>query len=298
MRNRVRCRRRALKATCLCAAVVLVTGLSQVAASDTEAHAQGPYAFQTFVQAEGFDTCANPDPTALEDWWSGTPWWVYGFYLGGANGSYTGCVTSASYAQYAISIGYAVMPIWYGYQMPTSCGNAYFPVQISLNTSTAFSEGVVAANNAAAAAEADGFSAYNVIYYDLEGDGWDTGSATCVDAAEAFVDGWDYQLDVNTPFAGALYGSTCSSDLNAYAGIQYVPTNVWASDTNGNPEIFNLLCLSNGYWVDNQRIHQYSAEDYLSYNGYPMYVDEDCVDGTVDLYGDVTDNETITVDNC
>ena len=79
-----------------------------------------------------------------------------------------------------------------------------------------------------------------------------------------------------------MYGSTCSSDLTAFVGSSPVPADVWAADQNNDPDIYNLQCLSNGYWVNNQRIHQFTNPETYGYNGYSMTVDEDCVDAFID----------------
>jgi hypothetical protein len=272
--------------------MVLAGTLTEGVVSPTKA--QASIGTSTYIKAMAFDTCFHPSAAGLEDWYSGTPWYAYGFYLGGADGTYVGCTNpGVGTIDDAVNDGYGLMPVWYGYQMPTSCGQGYFPVQISLNTSTAYDEGVQAANNAASQAESDGFAVYDIIYYDLES-GWDTGSSSCVAAAQSFVNGWDYQTTINTPYVPALYGSSCGSDLNAFAHLANVPEAVWAADQNDNPEIYNLECLSNGYWIYNQRIHQFANED-LTYNGYNMPVDENCVDAIVDSNWPTS---TLTADNC
>jgi hypothetical protein len=295
MKNHIKSRRSLIRVISLCAAMVLAGTLTEGVASPTKA--QASIYTSRYIQAMGFDTCFHPSAGGLEDWWSGTPWYAYGFYLGGADGSYVGCTSPGSgIIDDAVNDGFGVMPVWYGYQMPTSCGQAYFPVQISTDTSTAYDEGVQAANNASSQAESDGFALYDIIYYDLES-GWDTGSSTCVAAAQSFVNGWDYQIIVNTPYVPGLYGSSCGSDLSAFAGLANVPADIWAADQNDNPEIYNLECLPNGYWDQNQRIHQF-ANELLSYNGYNMDgnpVDENCLDALVDSNWPTS---TLTADNC
>jgi hypothetical protein len=285
-------KRSLIKVLILPAAMVLIGALSAGVLS--QAKAQASIGNSTYIQAQSFDTCFQPSAAGLEDWWSGTPWYAYGFYLGGAGGSYVGCVNPGiGTIDDAVNDGFGLMPVWYGYEMPTSCGQVYFPDQISLNTSTAYNQGVAQANSASAQAQSDGFAVYDIIYSDLES-GWDTGSSSCVAAAQSFVNGWDYQTAINTPYAPGLYGSTCGSDLDAYATLSNVPVAVWGADQNDNPETTNLECLSNGYWIYNQRIHQF-AEENLTYNGYNFTVDENCVDALVDTNWP---DSSLTGDNC
>jgi hypothetical protein len=293
--NRARPRRLGpAKLISVCGALVVAATLFQGVGTHAKAEAQIAIREETYEQAQSFDTCAQPSEGGLSDWWSGTPWYAYGFYLGGSDGSYVGCTSpGVSNIDYAISLGYAIIPVWYGFQMPTSCGQSYFPSQISLDTSTAYAQGVNAASLAAALAENDyDMELPDIIYYDLES-GWDTGSSSCVAAADSFVNGWDYQLSVNTPYVPGLYGSSCGSDLTSFAHISNVPSDIWAADPNDNPEIYNLECLANNLWIYNQRIHQFASTVYLSYGGYGMYVDEDCTDAEVD-----TNQGAAEPDNC
>jgi hypothetical protein len=247
----------------------------------------------TYSSTQGFDTCYHPSAGGFQDWWSDTPNYEYGTYLGGSGGNYVGCTNiGTGLLDDAVNDGYGIIPAWYGEQMPTSCGQVYYPDQISTNTTTAYDEGADEARSAAAEAEAQGYDTYDIIYYDLEG-GWDTGSSTCVKAAVSFISGWDYTLEWGTPYVGGLYGSTCSSDLSAFASASTVPADVWGADQNNNPEIYNLQCLSNNSWKYNQRIHQFTNPVNLDYNGYSMPVDEDCADALIDGNGG-----SLSANNC
>ncbi|HKT22018.1 MAG TPA: glycoside hydrolase domain-containing protein [Nitrososphaerales archaeon] len=238
---------------------------------------------QRYVMAEGFDTCQFVNSTILQAWWTGTPWYVYGTYLGGDNGAAPGrgCVAmSSSTITFAISEGWALEPFWYGPQMPASCTGLSFPYLISLDTSTAYDEGVAQAQAANSAAASFGYGTFDVIYYDMEATG---SSSSCLDAAHAFVNGWDWELSAYTPYWGGLYGSTCSSQLSSFATIPNVPYAIAPRDVNHDPTgVYGLSCLPDRRWANEQRIHQLSAYDPLTYGGYPLTVDEDCTDGPVD----------------
>lgn len=140
-------------------------------------------AITTDIYAEGFDTCDNTiwndtTNTYLSEWWHSysstpTPMYAIGFYLGGGNGSYVGCVppsNAPSRLQYAWGIDWTVESLFYGYQMeyPTCQNKIDYPYQIGNTPATAALDGQTAANNAAAAAQADGFNYGATIYFDLE----------------------------------------------------------------------------------------------------------------------------------
>jgi hypothetical protein len=281
-----------IRLLCICSALVLLTAISQ--GTRSPARADTPIGAQDYYAAQSFDTCFQPSEGGLDDWFVDTPWYVYGFYLGGSAGGYVGCTPpSTSTLDYAINIGYAVAPIWYGYQMPTSCGQSYYPDQISLNTSTAYGQGENAASVAAAVAEGQDFSTFDIIYFDLES--WPDHSTSCIDAADSFVDGWDYWITVNTPYIPGLYGSSCGSNLSAYwDSLTWNVADIWAADPNDNSGYYNLACMSNSIWNDYQRIHQFTNPITLTYGGYTMPIDEDCVNTLVDS----NSGGTINAQNC
>jgi Domain of unknown function (DUF1906) len=267
--------------TCLCSVLAAVPMM--IALSSAPAGAATKIGNRSYHRLMGFDSCFHPSAAGLEDWLKHTPWYVYGTYLGGSGGAYVGCTpVSKSTLDSAIGRGWAVVPFWYGRQMPEACGQAFFPDTISLNTSTAYSQGVQQANDAKRAAEAEGYGGLDAIWYDLESYGVSGGG--CIQAAEAFMRGWDHQMDDNTPYLPAMYGSTCGSFLSDFASLNPRPAIAAAADPNDNAGIYNLVCLPNKDWDDYNRIHQFTGPiENLTYNGYTIpAIDEDCVNSTVD----------------
>jgi hypothetical protein len=150
--------------------------------------------------------CFHPTATGLSDWWSSSPYFAYGNYLGGVGGEYVGCTPiSLSTLDSAVNVGWGIVPFWYGLQMPQSCNPNYFPETISLNTTDAYNEGRSSASSAAFSAESAGYAGGDLIYIDLESYG--NSSDTCREAAEAFINGWDNYMFYNIPYLGGLdYG--------------------------------------------------------------------------------------------
>lgn len=238
----------------------------------------------TYQYAEGFDTCAQMTASGLADWWNNTPWWHIGLYLGGSDGAAVGCSTlgSANF-NYAVNIGFGVIPYWYGPQMPTSCGGSYnLPSYVSLNTTTAYNQGVAEATSAGKTANSYGLGYDGIVYLDLEGF---VNNSGCLAAAQAFVNGWDYQMSVGTLYWPGLYGSSCSSYLTDMGGasIPHIPYAISDSDPGRQyTTVYGLQCLPDSQWTNDHRNHQSAIGRYLSYNGYAMSVDEDCADTLVD----------------
>lgn len=255
--------------------MVLLTA-SQFAAA-RQAHASGNNG--VYVNTNGFDTCNNMTHAQLYDWWNGTPWWHIGMYLGGSVGTAVRCgPMSSAQINDAIGIGFGVVLFWYGPQMASPCAEKPYAHYISLNTTTAYNQGVSEADAASRAASAAGVPVNAEIYYDMEGFYGDSG---CVTAAQAFVNGWDSELRYNTPFAPSVYGSSCSSYISSYASITNKPDDIAPADQNDVPGVYNQACLPNTEWVHDQRIAQFSGEDYMGFGGYVQYFDEACSDGSL-----------------
>lgn len=236
---------------------------------------------EAYVYHQGFDTCQGMTTAILSAWWTNTPNRTVGLYLGGEDGAAVGCgAPSTSVWNDAVSTGYGVEAFWYGAQMPTSCGGeGGRPAYISLDASTATTEGESEASKAAAQAAKYGLPFGAPIYFDLEGFANNSG---CLTAAENFVNGWSYEINDHTSYVGDLYGSSCSSYLTDMAAHSNVPGAIAPDDGGVDVTgVYGLQCLPNNMWDHDQRAHQTENEVNHTFNGVNMYVDEDCVDGTV-----------------
>lgn len=265
--------------------MTLGMAVAPVAVSATHPAPAYAYAVSTYANADGYDTCEGESSTLLNQWWSSTPWYHIGLYLGGDTGQNKGCYDGPGLIDTALNIGYGVVPFWYGPQLPSSCGGNS-PYSISLNTSTAYTQGRQQADAAASAAHSANLPTNGLIYMDLEGYLTNSG---CEAAANQYVTGWTYEMRFNTAFAPGVYGSTCSSHVADWSKLVDVPDDVSTADYNDVASAYNLLCLSNSLWSHNQRIAQFSQSDSASYGGSPTeYFDEECADGSLITPGATT----------
>ena len=166
--------------------------------------------------------------------------------------------------------------------MPVSCGGSSGrPAYISLNVTTATTQGENEAAAAATKALSYGLPSGSTIYFDLEAFTNHSGSG-CLAAAQNFVNGWAYQTYYHTAFYAGLYGSSCASFLSDMASHSSVPSAIAPSDNNHSPTgVYGLSCLPDGMWSLHQRIHQTTHTVHKQFNGDWLYVDEDCADGPV-----------------
>jgi hypothetical protein len=222
------------------------------------------------------DSCVIPSDAALGNWYNGTPLYNWGMYIGGEEAAAVGCgIWSGTKAATARTLHWALVPIWDGLQAPCS-GNAAL---MSSNATTAHSQGVTAANNAATAFFARGFLHGQFIYLDMEGY---PGGTSCRDAVKSFVSGWITQLHAQAIFAG-VYGSSCSSYPTDWLGLTVGPDSVWLADYNLVASVWGLSCVPNSDWSDDYRHHQYRAGHSETWGGSTINpVDDDCAAGYVD----------------
>lgn len=229
----------------------------------------------------GFDTSDTPSKSAMNTWWTYSPYFDVGVYLGGENYSGDNSNLTSSWVNTVTSPpeGWNLIPIWVGLQAPCTG----FAHRMSTNTTTARSQGVAGADSAVSAAKAVGINAGTIIYGDMEGyDSCDPG--TSQPAVDAFVDGFVSELHVKNYSAG-MYGSTCGSNVLDWASINNVPNDVYGAYWNGVNTVWGWSCVDDTWWngLRDRRVHQYqNLPNGQTYNGVTIKpIDQDCENGLV-----------------
>lgn len=229
-------------------------------------------------QGEGFDTSALPPTSDMSTWWTTTTYYAIGVYIGGEN--FSGTSPNHAWLASVMTDSWDVWLLWVGPQSACTSGYGTF----SNNPTTAQNQGEAQAQAAVAAATADGFGDEYLVY-DLEG--FDTGNSACVTAAQSFINGFEYEVHTVLHEHGAVYGSSCSSDLTAYTAHSNVPEAIFPADyAYSDYATSPLQCIPNTDWDHNQRVHQWSGNTALrirSGDSAPGWtIDEDCMDGPVE----------------
>lgn len=239
----------------------------------------------------GLDLCATPSTSTMATWWSHSPYYDAGVYIGGVN---TNCVipgsTTAQRANWVTGVtgyGWGLMPLWVGLQPPCTSGFSTFS-SLSGNAAT---EAIVEADNAASVAASLGLG-NSVIYYDLEYYDPTALSGQCGAATDAFVGAWVNELHLDGYVAGVYGSSLDAGDWFLLATPR--PDVVWISRYDRRLTIWNLSHDENSIddildseWTNNQRGHQY-------------YAGPDNVSGVTETWGNVPikidqDIEALTV---
>ncbi|HEU4758475.1 MAG TPA: DUF1906 domain-containing protein [Dehalococcoidia bacterium] len=240
-------------------------------------------------QQKGFDTCSAPTTSQMQTWWTYSPYWDTIIYLGGSNRGCSQPNLTSSWVTTVHNQGWSFYLTWVGPQAPC---NTQYGSRISYDTFTAYTQGKTEADRADAAAFNIGFTGYNVYYYDMEN--YNETDPACRDAVNSFINGWVYENHQIWGNKAGVYGNGC--DAVKWTTIFNVPDDVWIADWNGDPDVWGLYCLPDGYWIYNQRLHQYWGNAWETYNGVTLLIDRDCANGLVTPHGHGWNDTTCTVE--
>lgn len=259
--------------------VVMLMGV--IVATGFPGAAPAARAYSSISQEKGFDACQAPSASTMSTWWTNSPYWNLGIYIGGSNRSCSQPNLTPSWITTVQNQGWGLLPIWVGPQMPygTCQSTRNYGSTISLNTTTAQSQGDSEAASAYSAASSLGFDLTNVpIIYDLEGY---NNNSSCRAAAKSFIYGWDAYMHLSPPAKAGVYGSACNSYLDDFSTINDVPDFIWFAWWNSNPSTSNITCINSSHWASNQRHKQYAGGHNESYGGVTINLDNDCSNGPV-----------------
>lgn len=247
-----------------------------------------------FTDNQGVDSCDIPSTNDLTTTlWVGTPFFDYGWYIGGAEARAVGCAAwSSSLLSTARTTGWGFTPIYDDLQAPTGCGPVIngvrydFAARMSISTSTAYSQGVTSASNARSAMTAAGFSTFDLVWLDIEA--YDTTQAACKAAVDAYVNGWSATVQAD----GGVYGSSSGSAVLDWEAITSPPWAVWLANTGtAANSVWNVSPVDNSHWVLDRRMHQYRTSQHTYPVSMPHGYDVDCLNTWADQ-GTVVDSES------
>ncbi len=235
--------------------------------------------------SRGFDTCAAPTTTQTKTWWNFSPYTKIGTYIGGSVRA-SCAVAHPPFPEWVTLVtqqGWKLLPIWVGPQAPCT----QYHTRVSGDPATAFNQGAVEAQGAAAAAARLGMNRWlTPIYYDMEFYPPDdrTVPGSCSAAVVSFVSGWTQRLNA-LGYRSGLYSSLCAGiqDLSlVYDNAAYAkPQLVWIAAWNNTPNIFGFTgacALPDSQWSKNQRVHQYRGGHDENWGGVIVNVDSNAVD--------------------
>jgi len=213
------------------------------------------------VSGIGFDACTAPSSRQMAAWAApASPFIAVGIYIGGSERACAQSNLTAAWVGAQAHAGWRFMPLYVGWQAAWD----------SLAQTAPAILGRQSADDAAAQAQALGFQAGSVLYYDMEG--YST-SAQGV-AAMAFLSAWAAELRLKG-YHSAVYSSQSSgiSDLVANIGKITEPDVIdvanWNNRADADPKATPATA-----WT-RLRVHQYHGGAEAMYGGVKINIDRD-----------------------
>ena len=238
-------------------------------------------------KGHAFDICTVPSLSQLNTWYNKSPYRAVNLYIGGISRYCANTELTASYVEKIAEQGWKLIPTWVGHQAPKPCANFNNPFPMDVNQ--AYQHGVDNANSAQKKMKELGLTYLNgkggVIYLDLEHFAY---SASCSDAARAYVNGWTTRL-AQLGIMSGLYATSSGLSNNKMYTISKVPDVVWIAEwykTPGfrpNQTVWGLTYLSDGLWTGYQRIYQYSGGHDETHGGVKLNIDSNVAEGRVSI---------------
>jgi probable HAF family extracellular repeat protein len=251
----------------------------------------GLLAFPTQVSAHlGFDECQATTDSNMQTWWTYSPYFDTGIYIGGKSRSCPQPNLTSNWVNKVTTQGWGLLPLWAGPQAPCACkpktgtypNCTLFPNTFSADPTTANSDGIAEANSAESYASTLGLAG-SIVYYDME----NYNSTICGAAVNAFLSGWDNQLSTDGFASAGVYGSPADAKSWKTGGTGYVavspaPDDIWVAKQDKRATIWGLgYGLADSMWGKNQRVHQYGAPHNETWSGLTLSIDTDIEDAEV-----------------
>lgn len=242
----------------------------------------------------------------MQTWWAYSPYYDYGFYLGGddtryaLNSQYPTTaypISPATWVSDVVSYGWGVVPFWVGPQAPCATSTSYSNYIKQETVSGEETQGKDQASAAESAASNLNLPADSVIYYDFEA--YDPTNTACEATVAAFINGWVTKLDADGYVAGVYASSTeAEADWATIQSDKYVePNDVWVARYDEEATIWGIghgqsSGLADSAWAEGYRAHQYfnygpngnvtAAGGGESYGGVPLDCSSNCIDRDIE----------------
>jgi hypothetical protein len=255
-------------------AVIAIAVLTITAAGSASGAAQP--ATPSYFTGHGFDACTAPSLDAMEAWLA-SPYRAVGIYLGGSNRACADGNLTSAWVNGVRAMGWSLLPLWVGRQAPCVSQKG---LQL-IGAGSAGSQGKSAADGAAARAAYFGLEPGSPIYYDMESY---KPAASCTLAVQRFVKAWTNELHVKGYMAG--FYSSANSGIRDMVGMLEdgsggVPDDIWIARWDGVEQVYGEPVVSDDYWSEHQRVHQYRGGHNETYGNVKINIDSNFVDGAV-----------------
>ncbi len=236
----------------------------------------------------GFDACAAPDQSTMDELRTQSPYWGVGVYIGGENRSCPQPNLTRDWVSKQTHRGWNVFPVWIGLQAPVlnpgtpdeqRCSDRALAVTMKPDNGKARAQGVMAANRAVSAAQGLGMAAGSTLFLDMES--YDNSISACNQPVQNFQSGWSTRLHKLGWRSG--YYSSAGTGIAAldyvratYPGTYVMPDAIWFARNDGKPSTDGKPFVRDEFWR-NQRVHQYNLDVTRTYGTVTQVLDENAI---------------------
>jgi photosystem II stability/assembly factor-like uncharacterized protein len=240
-----------------------------------------PYVSIIISDEHGLDKCEIATTSQMNVWWNESPYRDANIYIGGIARACSNTGLTSSWVSNVVERGWNLIPTWVGPQAPCASFNNRF----SANPGTAREQGRREADAAVHVAASLGLippGSQTILYYDLEAF---PNNKLCRTAAGQFLSGWTARLHELSQQSG-IYGAGCGSYPTDWPNLASPPDAVWLahwifSDYTPSATVWDVACVPNTLWDNNERIRQYAGGHSEEWGGVALNIDSNVALGPV-----------------
>lgn len=239
-----------------------------IATRSSSAGSSGPpFGATNTVSGLGFDACAAPSASAMSAWTPpNSPFTAIGIYIGGSERACAQPNLTAAWVNAEAQAGWHFMPLYVGWQAAWDYDPSQSPPALD-------QLGRRDADDAVAQAQALGFAAGSVLYYDMEA--YSTSAKSS--AAMTFLSAWSTELRAKG-YRAAVYSSLKSGIRDLVAGLGKIaePDVIDVAAWNGIADAAPGAAPSADW--PHERVHQFQGGANATYSGVTINIDRDFFD--------------------
>ncbi len=252
----------------------------QTATSELKTTSFLPPAGNTRISlARGFDKCTAATSAQMQTWWNTSPFYDANIYMSGRNRGCSQGQLTQTWVNNVTAQGWGLIPTIVGYQSPcsvcTSCQKH------SSDSATAETQGRGEADIAITDAINLGITSGSILYYDMERYDDVSGTGACSTPTKSFLKGWTDRVK-ELGYKSGVYGSPTNAQ-NDWVNIPLASQMdaVWLARWNNVMTTFGVTPLSDVFWANHQRIHQWLGPRDENWGGVTFNIDNNISDAPV-----------------
>jgi Domain of unknown function (DUF1906)/FG-GAP-like repeat len=227
----------------------------------------------------GFDKCTAATVAQMQTWWNNSPFYDVNIYHSGRNRGCSQAQLTASWVNSVTNQGWGLIPTVVGYQSP--CSVCTTCAKHSTDAVVAETQGRGEADIAINDANNLGITTGSILYYDMERYDDLSGTGACSTPTKAFLKGWTDRMK-ELGYKSGVYGSPTNAMgdwINIPTASQ--PDAIWMARWNNVMSVWSIAPVTDGFWNNHQRIHQWLGPRDETWGGVTFNIDNNISDAPV-----------------